>query len=98
MVMNTAQLKELSTTSYWDTRYTVEQQQQRDKDKGSSESTEQGQEEREYEWFRTFDQIKPFLEQHLPSASSSVRILQLGCGTSVSDLTIRYQRALEEKL
>lgn len=98
MVMNTAQLKELSTTSYWDTRYTVEQQQQRDKDKGSLDNAEQGQEEREYEWFRTFDQIKPFLEKHLPPTSSSVRILQLGCGTSVSDLTIRYQRAPEKEL
>jgi len=77
--MNTAQLKELSTTSYWNTRYQSEQEGQQAK-QGSQKDGE----EKEYEWFRTFEQIKPFLEKHLPPPSSDVRILQLGCGTSVS--------------
>jgi len=79
MVMNTAQLKELSTTSYWDTRYQSEQEGQEAK-QGSQKDGD----EKEYEWFRTFEQIKPFLEKHLPPPSPDVKILQLGCGTSVS--------------
>lgn len=84
MVMNTAQLKELSTTSYWDTRYTTEQRQHEDKQAAGDT------EEPEYEWFRTFEQVRPFLKKHLPPASSGVRILQLGCGTSVSDELVSF--------
>ncbi|KAE9976323.1 hypothetical protein EG328_002664 [Venturia inaequalis] len=46
-------------------------------------------EEEKYDWLRNFDTIKPFLEKHLPDASTNPRILQLGCGNSTltSDLT-----------
>lgn len=84
--MTTAQVKELSTTGYWDTRYTEEQQKQRQKrQQGDGDGGGEGEgEEREYEWFRTFEQIRPFLVKHLPPAGAGVRVLQLGCGTSVS--------------
>jgi hypothetical protein len=40
------------------------------------------------DWLRNFASIKPFLEKHLPSASENPRILQLGCGNSVSHYSI----------
>ncbi|QDS68946.1 hypothetical protein FKW77_008605 [Venturia effusa] len=45
--------------------------------------------EEKYDWLRDFTAIKPFLEKHLPAASTNPRILQLGCGNSTltADLT-----------
>lgn len=39
--------------------------------------------EDKYDWLRTFGTIRPLLDKHLPDASSSPKILQLGCGNSV---------------
>ena len=36
-----------------------------------------------HEWFKTFSQLKTFLEKELPSASLGPDILHLGCGDSV---------------
>jgi hypothetical protein len=36
-----------------------------------------------HEWFRSFGQLRPFLEHYLPSPSSGCHILHLGCGSSV---------------
>ena len=65
------ELIELSFPQYWDERYKIEQN---------------GQEELEsYEWFRSFQKLKSFFDQHLPSTplGSDCHILHLGCGNSV---------------
>jgi hypothetical protein len=41
-----------------------------------------------FEWFKSFENIKPLLSSHLPKPSEdgiSPRILHLGCGNSVSN-------------
>lgn len=68
--MNNAAQKELSYRKYWDERYQREAQ--------TSENNEDN-----YEWFKKFEQLRPFFAKHLPDASKSPRILHLGCGTSV---------------
>lgn len=79
--MGESSLKELTTVTYWDDRY---------------EAGRNGvQDEESYEWFRTFEQLRPFLESNLPAVSASPKILHLGCGTSslTADLfNLGYQR------
>jgi hypothetical protein len=65
------ELIELSFPQYWDERYKAEQN---------------GQAELEsYEWFRSFQKLKPFFDKHLPPlpSGSDCHILHLGCGNSV---------------
>lgn len=71
--MNQAAQKELSVAEYWEARYAKEQ---------DASQTSGGNDE-DYEWFKTYAKLKPFLERHLPVTASSPRILHLGCGTSV---------------
>lgn len=73
--MNQAAQKELSRAEYWEQRYAKEQ----DASQQAAGSDE------DYEWFKTYAKLKPFLDKHLPSTSSSPRILHLGCGTSVRE-------------
>jgi EEF1A lysine methyltransferase 4 len=77
--MNKSSAREFSLVSYWDNHYSAES---KDPQSGSNES---------YDWYRTFEHLRPFLERHLPSptptttsssSSASPRILHLGCGTS----------------
>lgn len=77
VTMNQAAQKELSYKEYWDQRYLKENEQQSEKDEAN------------YEWFKTFEKLRPFLVRHLPNVSSNPRILHLGCGTSVGD-TVRH--------
>lgn len=68
--MNDEAQKELSRAEYWEKRYaTIE-----DSNAAAGE---------DYEWFKTYDKLRPFLEKHLPSAASDTKVLHLGCGTSV---------------
>lgn len=60
--------KELRLAEYWDARY------------AGTDAKQEG----EHEWFRTFDDLRPFLLRSLPAAEDSVSIVHLGCGTSVS--------------
>lgn len=69
--MNEEAQKELSRKEYWDERYAKERGQQ-DADTAT------------YEWFKTFDKLRPFLAKHLPDVLTLPRVLHLGCGTSVS--------------
>ena len=66
--MDARSLEELGYPEYWDRRYATRPNE-------SLLST--------HEWFRTFEQLRPFLEKQLPAAGSSPRILHLGCGDSV---------------
>lgn len=68
-------LKELAHPEYWDQRYAVAERES--KDDGSAAMAS-------FEWFRTFINLRPFFEKHLPAASSGCYMLQLGCGNSVS--------------
>ena len=71
--MNNASQKELATAEYWEKRYA-----------DNSDTKADGTHEVDnYEWFKTYDKLKPFLHKHLPPAFSKPRILHLGCGTSV---------------
>lgn len=70
--MNLESQKELSKAEYWEQRYKTE------------ESLEDGKPD-EYEWFKTYTSLKPFLTKHMTEPQSNPRILHLGCGTSVSD-------------
>lgn len=69
------QLIELAHPEYWNTRYSSEQ-------KPTSDGTKKIE---NYEWFRTFDVLKPFFEKWLPKPENlkELHILQLGCGNSV---------------
>ena len=71
--MNNASQKELATAEYWEKRYAEDSDAKAD---GAHEADN-------YEWFKTYDKLKPFLHKHLLPASSNPRILHLGCGTSV---------------
>ena len=66
-------LAQLSEQSYWDDRYRSEQK--------ASENEQPTLDS--YEWFRNFEQLRPFLETHLPRSSSGCHIIHLGCGNSV---------------
>jgi len=68
------ELIELAHPKYWDERYTAEQKVGRD-----DEQKELG----SYEWFRNFDELRPFLIKNLPATSTRCHILHLGCGNSV---------------
>ena len=70
--MNVEAQKELSRKEYWDQRYTQERQDQQDANAAN------------YEWFKTFEKLRPFLTKHLPDTTDVPRILHLVCGTSVS--------------
>jgi hypothetical protein len=71
--MNQAALKALSTTEYWESRYEKEQ----------ATSQAEGDNDEDYEWFKTYSKLKPFLDKYLPSPAERPNILHLGCGTSV---------------
>ena len=68
--MNTESQKELSKAEFWEKRYTEQDLQ-----------GEAGSEE--YEWFKTYAKLKPFLSKHMTSQHAHPRVLHLGCGTSV---------------
>jgi len=69
-------LKELAHLEYWDQRYASAEKESKD---GSAVIAS-------FEWFRTFENLRPFFEKHLPAASSGCYILHLGCGNSVSPI------------
>lgn len=71
--MNQAAQRELSTADYWEKRYAKEQ----------DASEQAAGNDEDYEWFKTYAKLKPFLDKHLPNTTSNPRILHLGCGTSV---------------
>ncbi len=71
--MSSAAQKELASSAYWDKRYAEEK----------SSGVEKG--EDEYEWFRAFAKLKPFLERHIPPVQNDPKILHLGCGKSVCE-------------
>lgn len=65
--MDVKSVKELGFPEYWNRRY-----------ENALES-----EGATYEWFRSFEKLRPFLERELPHHSSEPRMLHLGCGDSV---------------
>ena len=71
--MKKASQKELAIPEYWDKRYA----------EVGNAKTDGAHEADDYEWFKTYDKLKPFLHKHLLPTSSKPKILHLGCGTSV---------------
>jgi len=65
--MNEEAQKELSRKEYWNERYAKERGQQ-DADTAT------------YEWFKTFDKLRPFLAKHPPHASTLPWVQRVGCG------------------
>ena len=74
MVTEVPSLEEFASPEYWNARYVSEQKNGEESGNGLLES---------YDWFRTFDKIRPFLLKYLPPASKGFRIIHLGCGNSV---------------
>ena len=72
------QLKELSTASYWNNYYRGYE--------GEGLAEQKQKSDQEYEWYRTFEDVKTFLVAHLPSPASHCKLLHLGNGTSVRHL------------
>jgi len=68
--------KELAYPEYWDQRYASAERESKD---GSAALAS-------FEWFRTFANLRPFFEKHLPAASVGCYILHLGCGNSVCSI------------
>lgn len=78
--MKQSDLEKLSHAEFWDTRYATEKgEAQRDEDEDGTEG-ELG----NFEWFRTFEDLKQFFEKRLPASEKNPEILHLGCGNSVS--------------
>ncbi|TQS34594.1 hypothetical protein Golomagni_05017 [Golovinomyces magnicellulatus] len=77
------ELIELSLPEFWNARYEAELAAKLDQEEVESASINS------YEWFRTYDKLVPFFRKHIPSPSSAVQILHLGCGNSTltSDFT-----------
>ena len=85
-------LEELAFASYWDKRY----EEEKAKIAAAGEASGAGADAEastepipSFEWFRTFEKLRPFLDKYLPSAGAAegkgdVHILHLGCGNSVS--------------
>ena len=67
-------LEELAHASYWDKRYTG----------GDGEDALDTNGTGSYDWFKSFQAMRPFFEAHLPGPQSAPRILHLGCGNSAS--------------
>jgi len=67
-------LEGLTHASYWDRRHKA----------GDGEDALDINGTGAYDWFKSFQAIRPFLEEHLPGANSAPKILHLGCGNSVS--------------
>ena len=67
-------LIELAYPEYWNGRYTSEQKIDEDDTQPILGS---------YEWFRNFEDLRPFFAKHLPASFSECHILHLGCGNSV---------------
>lgn len=67
-------LEALATPENWNTRY----EKAETKDASGDSHVES------FDWFRSFERIKPFLEKYLPAATAAPRLLHLGCGNSVS--------------
>ncbi|KAI9805197.1 MAG: hypothetical protein M1825_001033 [Sarcosagium campestre] len=75
-----APLEEFATSEYWDTRYAAEAD-NRDGTGGNETSLEM---DRAYDWFRSFDDLLPLFQRHLPPSTESPQILHLGCGNSIN--------------
>ncbi|KAI9835155.1 MAG: hypothetical protein M1819_002524 [Sarea resinae] len=74
------ELAELAYPEYWDRRYLATTH--KDGHDGA-QSTDDDLDADSFEWFRTFDHLRPFLTKQLPEPSSSAcHILHLGCGNS----------------
>jgi hypothetical protein len=74
MMVKDDEPKELPLPQYWDERYASAKKENED---GIAAIAS-------FEWFRTFENLQPFFEKHLPPASSGCYILHLGCGNSLS--------------
>ena len=67
-------LEEFAHSKYWDERYTSKHKLD-DNGKPVLDSNE---------WSRDFQELRPFLETHLPAPNTACQILHLGCGNSVN--------------
>ncbi|KAL3417147.1 hypothetical protein PVAG01_11147 [Phlyctema vagabunda] len=94
---NVKQLAELTHPGFWDERYRSKQQELAKltaavRGEGLVNEADAAVPLDAYEWFRSVEQIRPFLERHLPGGEGygeegsrmreECRILHLGCGNS----------------
>lgn len=76
--MSKEPLEQLAYASYWDNRY----QQCSGEDALDTDGSGT------YDWFKSFQALRPFLNNHLPPVASNPDILHLGCGNSVRSIDI----------
>lgn len=69
--MSKSDADELSRVGYWDERY-----------QNAFNATDAENGTSEFEWFRTFEQIRSFLSKHLPEPRLQPRLPHLDCGNS----------------
>ncbi len=79
--MKQSDLEKLSHANFWDERYAAEKVERTPKKDESEDGTEG--ELGNFEWFRTFNDLRDFFGKKLPSSDFNPRILHLGCGNSV---------------
>ncbi|MCJ1360846.1 MAG: hypothetical protein MMC33_010855 [Icmadophila ericetorum] len=71
------ELEEQAHPEHWDKRYELELQKGVDTD-GNQQPIGS------FEWYRSFETLRPFLTKHLPAPETGCHILHLGCGNSVT--------------
>lgn len=82
MAMKQSDLEKLSHAEFWDGRYAAEKGDARaPRDEEDGTEGELG----NFEWFRTFEDLKQFFGKRLPASELQPEILHLGCGNSVSE-------------
>lgn len=75
MAMKDSDLAKLQHADFWDNRYAAERAEAKEKE---------GKEELgSFEWFGSFEGLRPFFDQYLPKADGNPSVLHLGCGNSV---------------
>ena len=82
MAMKQSDLEKLSHAEFWDGRYAAEKGDAKAQGTNEEEDGTEG-ELGNFEWFRTFQDLKQFFGKRLPAPETEPEILHLGCGNSV---------------
>jgi hypothetical protein len=85
-------LEEFAFPGYWDKRYLEEIKRSTNLKEATVES---------FEWFKTFEKLRPFFSKHLLPPPNTCHILHLGCGNSVclpSSLLLSISSTMGQKI
>ena len=76
MAIKDSDLVKLQHADFWDSRYAQERAEAKEKDQQAELGS--------FEWFGSFEGLRPFFAQYMPKADAKPSVLHLGCGNSVS--------------